>query len=56
MKYTHRIQAKETGTKIADCLSEQDALELVEEYELEDRENETFTPNFYEVVELVHAD
>ena len=47
---TYSIQSRETGDIIESNLTKKDAKELVEKYELQDREDGIFEPNFYEIV------
>lgn len=47
MKY--KIQDKEAGNIIDECSTQEDAEALVEKYENEDRKNNNYTTDFYEI-------
>lgn len=48
----YRIQDRETGTIIDDFTELEYAEDALELYEMEDRENNVYEPNFYEIVEI----
>ena len=48
---TYRIQDREAGNVIEAGLSYEEALNLMEEYETTDKEEGTYTEDFYEIVE-----
>lgn len=45
---------KETGIFIEKVNSVDDGMELIKDYERQDKENGTYTPNFYDVVDEEH--
>lgn len=47
----YKIQDREAGNLIIDGLTLDDAKSLLIEFEEEDKMLETYTPNFYEIVE-----
>lgn len=46
---------KETGTLIDEVKSIEEGLNLIKEYELEDKENDCFSEDFYDVVDEEHC-
>jgi len=54
MKYI--IQARETGESIDECATREIAESTIMEYEEEDRNEGTYTPDFYEVKEVMERD
>ena len=51
-RYSHVVRDAEAGNVITYAESMADGLAIIEEYEEEDRREGTYTPNFYERVEL----
>lgn len=47
MKFT--IRDRETGTEIEDAATLEEAEKIIEKYETEDKNDGTYTPNFYEI-------
>ena len=52
MNYRYVIRARETGDKIDACCTLSDARRLIELYEAEDKYDEIFTENFYEIYDV----
>lgn len=50
MKY--QIQDREAGNRICEVETLKEAQKLVETYEKQDKQDNTYTPNFYEIIEL----
>ena len=55
MKY-YTIVARETGSRIEDYATNEEAQKAIRAFEDEDKELGTYTPDFYEVIELDTAD
>ncbi len=51
-RYSHVVRDAEAGNVITYAESMADGLAIIEEYEEEDRKEGTYTPSFYECVEL----
>lgn len=47
----YKIQDRETGNVIEDCLSKQEAETLLVVFEDQDKKEGSYTENFYEIVE-----
>src|SRR5574343_205330 len=47
------VRCRETGTEIERNLTEQAANELIKNYEITDKINGSYTPNFYEVFKTI---
>ena len=51
-KFKYQIQDREAGNVIESGLSFEEATKLVAEYEQEDKDNNDYLSNFYEIVEM----
>lgn len=54
MKYI--IQARETGEYIDECATREIAEDMIRSFEIEDNDEGTYTPDFYEVKEVMERD
>lgn len=50
-KKTYKIQDREAGNVIETGLSYQEAQDLLDKFEAEDKQEGTYTENFYEIVQ-----
>lgn len=46
---------KETGTFIEECASIEEAKQLIAEYEYQDKINDVYSENFYDIVDENHC-
>lgn len=46
-----KVIAKESGEKIVSARSYSEGKKIIKDFEIEDRRNGVFTPNYYDVVE-----